>query len=325
MGNLISQSEPTLNLVDLQGKVAIVTGGNSGIGYVTLQHLVRQGAKVYMASRNESKVTGAIAQLEAEGMGTKGGMVEWLKLDLDDPRNAKRAAEEFIAKEDRLDILINNAGGGAFPFSLTDDGISKVVVANYLSAYVFTKCLLPILKTTAAKPQSDVRIINVSSMAHGMIGEPVKFDSKESFNVQFSGHFMGMMKRYSLTKLQQILVLKYLQSQLTAEGVDITCISVHPGEIMSPGAAQDLPDVAWPLQMLMRAYKAIKFLPVRYGGITPAFAAASIEVAGDKEKYKGAYLIPYGKIEKASKEAENPELAKELYDTTEKIVSDLGI
>lgn len=58
-----------------------------------------------MASRNESKVTGAIAQLEAEGMGTKGGMVEWLKLDLDDPRNAKRAAEEFIAKEDRLDIL----------------------------------------------------------------------------------------------------------------------------------------------------------------------------------------------------------------------------
>lgn len=94
---------------------------------------------------------------------------------------------------------------------------------------------------------------------------------------------------------------------------------------MSPGAAQDIPDVNYFLQLVMRLYKAIKFLPVKHGGITPAFAAASVEVKADREKYEGAYLVPYGKIEKGSKEAEDPDLAKELYNTTERILSEIGL
>lgn len=78
---------------------------STGIGYYTVKHLASRGAKVYLAARNESKATGAIAQLESEGLGPGFGQVEWLNLDLTDPRKAKAAAEEFLKKETRLDIL----------------------------------------------------------------------------------------------------------------------------------------------------------------------------------------------------------------------------
>lgn len=74
-----------------------------------MKHLARRGAKVYLAARSESKATGAIAGLQAEGLGPGHGEVVWLKLDLSDPRTAKAAAEEFLGREARLDVL------GVFP------------------------------------------------------------------------------------------------------------------------------------------------------------------------------------------------------------------
>ena len=78
---------------------------SAGIGFATVQHLARAGAKVYLAARNESRATGAIARLEQEGLQPGDGEVIWLKLDLSDPRDAKKAAEEFLKREKRLDIL----------------------------------------------------------------------------------------------------------------------------------------------------------------------------------------------------------------------------
>ncbi len=76
---------------------------SSGIGYATIQHLARRGAKVYMAARNETKARDAIARLKEGGLGL--GEVLWLELDLSDPRKARKAAEEFMKTETRLDVL----------------------------------------------------------------------------------------------------------------------------------------------------------------------------------------------------------------------------
>ncbi|KAH9921374.1 hypothetical protein B0H21DRAFT_701637, partial [Amylocystis lapponica] len=105
MGWFSKSFDPAADLPDLTGKVIIVTGGSSGIGYATLQHLARHGAKVYMAARSEAKAQAALARLEAEGVAPGNGTVRWLPLDLCDPRNAQKAAEEFMAKEKRLDVL----------------------------------------------------------------------------------------------------------------------------------------------------------------------------------------------------------------------------
>ena len=78
---------------------------STGIGFITVQNLVRKGAKVYLGARDESKATGALARLEAEGLGPGNGTVEWLKVDLSDPKVAQEAARKFVEKETRLDIL----------------------------------------------------------------------------------------------------------------------------------------------------------------------------------------------------------------------------
>jgi NADP-dependent 3-hydroxy acid dehydrogenase YdfG len=120
MGKLFSENfDPSTDLPHLTGKVMVVTGGNTGVGYSTIKHLARRGAKVsllqtrtilqtdtmqvYMASRSDQKIAAALKKLETEGIGN--GEVVPLKLDLGDPRKAKAAAEEFLTLENRLDVL----------------------------------------------------------------------------------------------------------------------------------------------------------------------------------------------------------------------------
>ncbi|KAG8983995.1 hypothetical protein FRB94_014328 [Tulasnella sp. JGI-2019a] len=99
MGLLFSFNNynPETDIPNLTGKVVLVTGGNSGIGYETVKAFVKKGAKVYLGARNESRATGAIAQLKAEGVLYHGhGLVEWLPLDLATPKTAKLGARGFL-------------------------------------------------------------------------------------------------------------------------------------------------------------------------------------------------------------------------------------
>lgn len=101
----ISSYNTTTDIPDLTGKVALVTGGNTGIGYQTVKELLKHGAKVYIGARNEGRAVGAITQLEAELGGALKGNAEWVKIDLTTPSLAKDGAEAFMSREGRLDIL----------------------------------------------------------------------------------------------------------------------------------------------------------------------------------------------------------------------------
>lgn len=96
-------------LQDLSGKVAVVTGGTSALGIATVRRLLEQNATVYVAARSESKASSVMTDLAEEGLGTGKrsgrGRVFWHKLVLDDPKDAKKSAEEFLKRESRLDIL----------------------------------------------------------------------------------------------------------------------------------------------------------------------------------------------------------------------------
>ncbi|KAF8909345.1 NAD-P-binding protein [Gymnopilus junonius] len=292
------------DLTDLHGKVAIVTGGNTGVGYGTVQFLVRKGAKVYIAARNEQKALDAIKQLEKEGMAE--GKLEWLKLDLSDPRIAKEAAQDFLEKETRLDILVNNAA------VLNKDGLLDIMVTNHISHFVFTDTLLPLLKTTSHEEGSDVRIINISSIAHTR-NEVTSFEGKDSLNRDFGNSFNGYLNTYGYSKLANILHIKELQRRLDSEDVNIICVAVHPGAVLTVGAKGFLSSVPY----------LGKF--VEQGAYTSAFAAASPEVHQNKDLYKGAYLTPVAKLTEPSKSATNAKLATELYDTTESVLKELGL
>ncbi|KAF9256617.1 NAD(P)-binding protein [Marasmius fiardii PR-910] len=157
-----STFDPQSDLVDLKGKVAVVTGGSRGNGYATVKHLARAGAKVYLGCRNDKRAKEAMEYLRWEGLGPGFGEIVWLDLDLSSPKRAKAVAEEFIRRERRLDILVNNAGVFSGQFRGGDGALSTLVTVNYLSPFVFTKALLPLLAATALNDyKADVRIVNV--------------------------------------------------------------------------------------------------------------------------------------------------------------------
>ncbi|KAJ7775733.1 NAD-P-binding protein [Mycena maculata] len=307
------------DLVDLHGKVVLVTGGNTGIGYATIQMLARRGAKVYMGARDQGRAEAAIKQLETENIND--GSVHWLKLDLSDPRTAKAAANEFLGKEQRLDILVNNAAIGVGPFKLTNDGLLDVMVTNHFSPFVLTDTLLPLLKETAKESSSDVRIVNVSSMVHAQV-KP-SFSTKGGFNQNYGDSATQRLNTYGNTKLANLLHIKELQKRLNAESIPITCLSLHPGTITTSGSNAYVGSVPYIGGFLNNFVTPLFFGSWRQGAMTVAFAAAGKDIAQERVKYQGAYLVPVGTIGSSSGLAQDERMQKELYETTQTILADL--
>ncbi|KAI0360523.1 NAD-P-binding protein [Trametes cingulata] len=332
MGSFFSKQpkfDPAKDLQDLTGKVAIVTGGNSGIGFATVQLLARHGAKVYIGARSEERAKAAIERLRAEGLEPGKGEVEWLELDLGDPRKAKQSAETFLTKEKRLDILVNNAGVMRIPYRLVEpyEGIQENMLVNHVSPFVFTKTLLPLLTQTAKEPGSDVRVVVVSSETIGYLkGRELHFRDINDLNEKFGNNIASDLKRYAYSKLANVLYAKQLQKKLDFEGIPITVMSLHPGAVYTEGFHKD-PLTKAPIIGPLFTFVASKlFLTPTEGAYASVFAAASPRVKEERDKYKGAYLVPPGKIETPpAPQAENKELAEELWATTEAVLKSFDL
>ncbi|KAF7977330.1 hypothetical protein HWV62_4109 [Athelia sp. TMB] len=338
------------DIPDLTGCVAIVTGGNSGIGYQTVKQLAQRGAKVYMGARSESKATAAIQRLHDEGLGDRAGEIVWLDLDLTYPSKAKAAAQYILSHEQRLDILINNAGILS-EFSLNADGLSENMVVkpryadlcftSHLSPFLFTNTLLPLMIATAALPDSDVRIVNVShplrpdspvhhqfvdgtctrqvsSQTHAQAKNP-RFDTLEALNQPCDSKWTLL----GYTKLANILHAKELQKRLDAQGSSIIVTAIHPGMVMSEGAHAVFS--AFPLGSILVQLFSLFTTPTAQAGDPSVFAAAAPAVRAHADAYKGAYLVPVGKISTPSPDAMIARLAQELWATSEKQLAVLGL
>uniref|UniRef100_A0A0W0GAI6 NAD(P)-binding protein n=1 Tax=Moniliophthora roreri TaxID=221103 RepID=A0A0W0GAI6_MONRR len=306
--------DPNRDLVDLRNRVAIVTGGNRGIGYATIQHLARAGARVYMAARDEKKAKTAIETLQRQGLSPGNGEIHWLKLDLSDPRATKAAAEEFISKEKRLDVLVNNAAVVSSSFEKTRDGPSNIVTVNYLSPFVFTETLLPLLISTARESESDL-----TSSAHSHTPMPVKFEKVDDLCMEYSGKFMSGFFRYAHTKLLDILWTKHLQKRLDSLDIPapIIAVAIHPGVV-------DTVTPSWPLPWLWGFLSRLLLgsnNPER-GSYNSVFAAASKAILSERHKYKGAYLEshPIGYVTSPIALAEDEVVAQNLFTLTQSVL-----
>ncbi|KAF9027191.1 NAD(P)-binding protein [Hymenopellis radicata] len=298
---------PKTDLVDLQGKVAIVTGGNRGVGLATVRHLACAGAKVYLAARDEGHAMAAIEEIKKD---SGAGEVVWLKLDAAEPQKAKDAALEFMQKETRLDIVVNNAGMMTGPYETGLDGMSTMVIVNYLSPFVFTQTLLPILRSTAEQPDSDVRIVNVSSMMHRYAPAPLRIDAYDDLSVSYDNRRFSSWLRYAHSKLLIILWTKALQDHLSSS--NITAIAIHPGGVNTFGAS--FPFFLRPLLIWVLA-------DAEHGAYNSVFAAAGKEVKEDRERFRGVYVEPtlVGKqpaVREPAKMALDEGLRKDLWEKT---------
>jgi NAD(P)-dependent dehydrogenase (short-subunit alcohol dehydrogenase family) len=199
------------DIPDQSGRVAVVTGANSGLGYATARGLALRGARVLLACRSEQRGAEALARLRSE---VPGAQAEVRGLDLADLASVRSFAAGYHA--DRLDLLINNAGLMAVPYAKTVDGFETQFGVNHLGHFALTGLLLArILATPGA------RVISVSSSMHA--AADVNF-----FNLNGELRYRRWTA-YGSSKSANLLFIHEFAQRLAAAGADTVAAAAHPG------------------------------------------------------------------------------------------------
>lgn len=201
------------NIPDLKGKIAIVTGANTGIGFETALVLYEKGAHVVMACRDLIKTDQAIKKIEAhQGRGT----LEAILLNLDSLASIHEFAETFLLKYEQLHLLINNAGVAMPPASKTKEGYELQFGVNFLGHFALTGLLYPLLSTT-----KDARIITVSS--NGYQGATIDFD-----NLRSEKDYIAI-REYRQSKLANLIFSVEMARRIHATGQPLMAVAAQPG------------------------------------------------------------------------------------------------
>lgn len=221
-------------------RVALITGGNSGVGWYTVLHLYLHGYIVYIAARSKTRVNTSINELKEEAMLIRLkytsqqssnerflGELYFLEIDLLSLSSVLNAVETFKSREKHLNILINNASVMALPYSLTKDGFEIQMQTNYISPFLLTTKLLPLLESSSELfPKSDPpKIIYLSSIGHQLAFK--YFNLNSTFN--YRPNIVFTWFRYGLAKTCGIHFMK----MLALRNPKILCMSVHPGLVMN--------------------------------------------------------------------------------------------
>ena len=265
----------TINdIPDLTGKVMIVTGANSGIGYETAKEFARKGSQTILACRSMDKAQAALDQILAE---IPSAPAEIMHLDLASQQSVHQFAAKFKAKYDRLDVLANNAGIMWTPYGKTGDGFESQFGTNHLGHFALTGLLLDLLLQTPGS-----RVVNVSSVGHRagvMDFDNLMFEDGE----EYSRH-----GAYGRSKLANLLFTYELQRKYDAIQADALATAAHPG-----GSSTNLSrhvDDRWyfkvfrPLMEIMAQSAAMGALP-------------TIRAAVDENAHGGDYFGPDGFME----------------------------
>jgi NAD(P)-dependent dehydrogenase (short-subunit alcohol dehydrogenase family) len=201
---------PDLN-ESLAGKVIMVTGSTGGIGLATAKGLARKGASVLIVGRRPQRCQAAVDEVRRASGNSD---IDFLVADLSSQKEVRRLAQEFKERRDRLDVLINNAGGIFFRRELSADGIELTFALNHLACFLLTNLLLDTLKSAP-----EARIVNVSSVAH-FLGR-IDFSDFQSYG----------WKGYCGAKLALLLFTYELARRLAGTGVTVNAL--HPGQVAS--------------------------------------------------------------------------------------------
>lgn len=198
---------------DQKGRTAVVTGSNSGIGYITARELARRGARVVLACRSEARGAAAAERLVGE---VPGADVEFVRLDLGDLASVRQFADTYEQGHRQLDLLINNAGVMALPQGRTADGFETQFGVNHLGHFALTGLLLPRLLGTAG-----ARVVTVSSGMHAVSNIDIADLNSE--------HRYGRWTAYARSKTANLLFTHELARRLAAVGSDVLAAAAHPG------------------------------------------------------------------------------------------------
>ncbi len=286
------------NMPDQTGRITIVTGANTGIGFETAAALASKNATVVLACRNRQKAEDAMQKIRER---TPDADLEFIELDLASLASVEKFAETYRSGHDRLDLLINNAGVMIPPFGTTEDGFELQFGCNHLGHFALTGRLLDLLEATPG-----ARVVNVSSIAHRQ--GTMDFDNLNAEKGYRS------MPAYGQSKLANLLFTFELQRRLEGAGSAVKATASHPG---------------WTGTDLQRHSGLFRVLNHFFAQTPPMGALPTLRAATDAEAEGGDYFGPKGFYEMrgypiavgTTPAAKNELDARRLWEVSEKLTN----
>jgi len=296
----MSDKWTTAQIPDQHGRLAVVTGANSGIGLVAARELARAGARVVLAVRNAEKGAEAAREIQAA---VPGAEVEVGSLDLGSLESVRGFAEWFGREHEGLDLLINNAGVMAPPRRVTADGFELQFGTNHLGHFALTGLLVGRMDG-----REDARVVTVSSGAHRM--------GRMNFDDLQGERRYGRWSAYGQSKLANLLFAFELDRRLRATGSSICSVAAHPGY-----AATNLQSAAAPNpdRLFMAFTNRVLAQSAEMGALPTLYAATYPDLEG------GTYIGPGGlfgqrghpMLVESSAAARDEEAARKLWEASE--------
>jgi NAD(P)-dependent dehydrogenase (short-subunit alcohol dehydrogenase family) len=293
--------------LDLRGKVILVTGGSSGLGQETARALAAKGARVILTARDVPKGEAVAAGIRSA---TGNANVELEAVELGSLESIRAFARRVLARHDRLDVLVNNAGVMACPPAKTADGFELQLGTNHVGHFLLTCLLVPALRRGAPS-----RIVSVSSRGHHL--SPVVFD-----DLFFERRPYQKWLAYGQAKTANVLFAVGLERRLGGHGVHANAL--HPGAIITElGRHLEPEDLAF----LSSRNPTMEFKTVEAGAATSCFAATAPELEGRgglylEDCHVAAINDAPDALDGVKSYAVDPENAERLWAVSEQLVGE---
>ena len=287
---------------DQHGRLAIVTGANSGLGRIVARELARRGAHVIIASRDRAKGAEAASAIEAASTSST---VDCEQLDLADLGSIRAFADRVRAGHDHIDLLLNNAGVMATPYRRTADGFELQIGTNHFGHFALTGLLLPLLHE-----RPHARVVIVASNAHKR--GRMRFDDLQGER----GY--SRWGAYAQSKLANLLFAFELNRRIKAAGWPLTCVAAHPGYSATNLQLSGPPPYERPV---MRLGNWLFAQPAEMGALPLLYAATAPDLPG------GSYVGPdrmgemrgHPVLVEATERARDEEAARRLWEISERL------
>ena len=277
----------------MNGKICLVTGATDGIGKVSARVLAEMGAKVIIVGRNPEKSAAVLTELKSVSGNEN---IYLLLANLAVMQEVRDLAEQVIGRYDRLDVLLNNAGGYFAKHEITSDGLEMTFALNHMSYFLLTNKLMGLLKSSV-----PARIVNVSSDAHYSVD--IEFD-----NLNGEQDYKAW-KAYQKSKLANVLFTYELLKKVPA---DITVNCLHPGFVATNFGNNNGGFVS----PVLKIAKRISAIDPEEGAKTSIFLCSSPEI----EEVSGKYFFKC-QPKTSSRESRNMDTAKRLWQISSDIAS----
>ena len=277
---------------DIRGKRVLVTGATSGIGFEVARSLAQQGANVVLVGRDSAKTARCVDEVRRASPSAE---VTSLLCDFSRQADVRRLAYDVLHRFDRLDVLVNNAGGVFRQRTITEDGIEATFAVDHLGYFLLTQLLLERIVQSA-----PARIVNVASIAHRR--------GTMDFDDLFFERGYRVMRAYSRSKLANVLYTRALAQKLAGTVVTVNCL--HPGAVDTniwSGAP------AW-TKPLLAVIRKLLFIPAKEGGRRIVRLVVDPELSNTTGQY-----FENGRAVRPSRLAQDDAVARQLWEESERL------